>query len=355
MMSHEIRTPLNAIIGFIKILKNNEQDQTKLKYIHTVDKSSFLLLNVIDDILDISKIEAGKLELEYLPFNTGEEFEHLYILFSQIAKDKQVNFLYNAHHNLPSYLTGDVHRLKQISSNLLSNAIKFTPENKNVFFNISYEKATSLLCIEVKDEGIGIKDENISKLTHEYTQASDSISREYGGTGLGLSIVKQLLALMDTSLEVQSEFGKGSTFSCKVQIKSVDNGPEETKTSTSYSFKDKHVLVAEDNKTNQMLIELILQDYDLNVTLSDDGIQAEEAFKKEEFDLVLMDINMPHQNGVETMKAIKRYETTTPIVALTANAVSGDKERYLEEGFDGYLTKPIDYKRLQDVLIKYLA
>lgn len=359
MMSHEIRTPLNAIIGFIKILKDNETDTKKLKYIDTVDKSSFLLLNVINDILDISKIDAGKLELESIAFDPHEEFEHLFLLFSQIAKDKEINFISNIQKDLPRFLLGDIHRLKQISSNLLSNAIKFTPEHKNIYLNISYEKEKALLFIEVKDEGIGIKDENITKLTQEYSQASNSITREYGGTGLGLSIVKRLLCLMDSKLHVESTLDVGSSFSCKIKLNEIESSNEDAKHSDILRFRHKHVLVAEDNKTNQMLIELILQEYGLEVSLSDDGLQAQEAFKDKCFDLVLMDINMPRQNGVDTMKAIKVFEantdTSTPIIALTANAVAGDKERYIADGFDDYLTKPIDNEKLEIILSKYLT
>ena len=358
VMSHEIRTPLNAIIGFVKILKKDEKDSTKLKYLDTVDKSSLLLMNVINDVLDISKIESGKFTLESLKFNPKNEFESLYELFKQSSLDKGVNLINSVSLDLPSNIKSDKLRLKQIISNLLSNAIKFTGRDKNVDFIVRFNNDTSSLYIEVKDEGIGIEKESMEYILEEFMQADSSIARKHGGTGLGLSIANRLLSLFDSKLNVESEIGKGSSFSFEINVDVIDHVEEKIITEKKNDFTTKEVLIAEDNKTNQMLIEILLKEMNIKVSIANDGLEAEDMCKKHKYDLVLMDINMPNKNGIESMLAIKEYEigniSKTPIIALTANAVSGDKEEYLKYGFDGYLAKPIDNAELAKVLKTHL-
>ena len=359
VMSHEIRTPLNAIMGFVQILKHSEKDEKKWKYLDTVDKSSNVLTNIINDILDISKIEAGKLALEEIEFNTQEEFATIYALYEQNCIEKDIRLINSISPNIPKYLKSDIMRIKQIVSNLLSNAIKFTEENKNIELIINYDTTLSTLHCEVKDEGIGISSEKIATITDSFTQADSSTARKYGGTGLGLSIVTQLLKLFNSKLNIHSSVGKGSSFSFEITALSItDSSLQKESSSHINSFDGKKVLVAEDNKTNQMLIEILLDDLNIDVTIASDGLIAENSYEKGSFDLVLMDINMPNKNGIEAMQGIRTQQSITghkvPIVALTANAVSGDREKYIQEGFDNYLAKPIENDALMQILNKYL-
>ena len=354
IVSHEIRTPLNAIIGFITILKDSEKDSTKLNYLEIVDKSSYLLLNVLNDVLDITKIESGKFTLEKLAFNPTKEFRQLYELFEHESKSKGVHLLNCISQELPETISTDKLRLKQIISNLLSNAVKFTHEGKNIEFIVSFDKSRSLLYIEVKDEGIGISESGLDKVLEEFTQADDSTARKYGGTGLGLSISSKLLILLGSKLNIESQLHKGSRFSFEIEVDVIEDTKIDDIADTLITFNGEKILVAEDNKTNQMLIDLLLHEMNLDVTMANDGVEAEELFKQEGFTLVLMDINMPNKNGIEAMHTIKKIKPEIPVVAVTANSVAGDREKYLEEGFDDYLSKPIDNSALNRVIQKYL-
>ena len=356
VMSHEIRTPLNAILGFVQILKKNEEDKTKKKYLEIIDNSSHMLTNVINDILDISKIESGKFTLESVNFNPTEEFNLLYTLFEQNSIDKDVNIINSIASDLPLFLSSDILRIKQIISNLLSNAIKFTPSSKNIELKIEFDENKSVLFVEVRDEGIGISENNIDNVTKAFTQADNTTARKYGGTGLGLSIVTNLLKLFDSELKIESELSKGSRFSFELKVDLVDknNFPKEEDKEIEINFHHKKILVAEDNKTNQMLIKILLDDMNIDVTIANDGIETEDIFKKDKFDMILMDINMPNKNGIDAMLDIKQADKSIPIIALTANATSGDRQKYIDLGFDDYLSKPIEMKSLITVLNKYL-
>jgi CheY-like chemotaxis protein/anti-sigma regulatory factor (Ser/Thr protein kinase) len=292
-----------------------------------------------------------------MTFNAKEEFELLYTLYNQNALEKGVHLINAISPDLPEFLEYDILRIKQIVSNLLSNAIKFTPIGKNVRLIIEFCKDTSSLFFEVIDEGIGISKENLEYITQPFTQADSSTAREYGGTGLGLSIVTKLLNLMDSKLIIKSELNKGSSFSFSIKVTQRTN-IFPTQEHHSISFTNTKVLVAEDNKTNQMLINILLQDLGVHVFIVNNGVEAETIFQKEHFDLVLLDINMPLKNGVDTMLSIRKYQKehalTTPIIALTANAVSGDKQKFLEIGFDDYLSKPIDVEQLAQTLSQYV-
>ncbi len=359
MMSHEIRTPLNAIIGFIKILKQNENDTDKLKYLGTVDKSSAVLLNVLNDILDIGKIESGKFNIERIDFDPEDEFTAMFALFEQSSKDQSVILINSISKKLPQGINCDKLRIKQVISNLLSNAIKFTPDGHEVELIIDFDTEKSLLNVRVRDTGIGIAKENINSILEEFTQADNSTARKFGGTGLGLSISNKLLCLMDAELKVESEIDVGSTFSFALPVERVDISSNDDLSNQNIDFNAKRVLVAEDNKTNQMLIEILLEELNLEVSIANDGVEAVDMYKDNSYDIVLMDINMPNKNGLEAMLDIRTYEKTegafTPIVALTANAISGDKEKYIQDGFDDYLPKPIDTALLTKILQRYIS
>ena len=360
-MSHEIRTPMNAIVGFVDILIKKEKDSKKLKQLNIVKQSGSTLLEIINDILDLSKIESGKLSIEKTLFITKEPFSIIDELFYEKAKEKNIKLNLNFDEKLPENGYGDPTRIKQVYTNLLSNAIKFSNENSSIDIDVLYDEAKNRLICSVKDKGIGIKHENIANIFTPFEQEDSSITRRFGGTGLGLSISKTLTELMGGELKVKSEFNHGSTFSFSLDI--FFNVPEIKLNnnleidSQKIDIKGK-VLIVEDNKTNQLLLRTLLDDFCLDIVVANDGLEAVEAFKNEQFSLILMDENMPNMNGIEATKQIRKLESKkeskTPIVAVTANALVEDRKHFLDSGMDDYISKPIDYKELQRVLKKFL-
>jgi PAS domain S-box-containing protein len=357
-MSHEIRTPLNAIIGFVTLLKSKITDESSAKYLNIVHSSSNALLDIINDILDFSKIQSGTFEINKKNFDPSHDLDHVISLFSSKAMEKQLKYSYDLADQLPDCVIADNVRIKQVFSNLVSNAIKFTPEEGSVKIVIDYQEGD--LIIEVKDSGIGIALENQEKIFQAFAQVDGTTTREYGGTGLGLSISSKLVQLMGGILLLESEEGKGSTFKvqipCEKCMKKVTN--ELTISDHEKQFKGK-VLIAEDNKTNQMLIKILISKFGLEHQIVADGNEAVEAFKAEKFSLVLMDENMPNLNGLGALKQIRAYEkeqglNPTPIVALTANVMVGDRERFLEAGMNDFVGKPINVEELKQVFEKLL-
>jgi len=349
-MSHEIRTPLNAITGFISLLERNETDKTKLKYLKIIKNSSDSLLQIINDILDISKIESGKVTIQPVNFNPYESLITIAELFQSKAAEKNIDFKIKYNHSLPSLLYGDILRIKQIFTNLLSNAVKFTPEGGMVKAVIGYKKG--YLHIVVKDSGIGISQEQQNKIFEPFTQADDSTERVFGGTGLGLAISQELSRMLGGTLTLKSKEGKGSLFKLTIP---VPLGEEEIKEEEEILSTPKkgHVLIVEDHEANRMFLGIILENYGLTYDTAKDGIEAVEKFKQNRYDIILMDENMPNMGGIEAARAIASFEREeqlphTPIISLTANALQGDKERFLRAGFDDYMAKPID----PDLLIK---
>ncbi len=357
-MSHEIRTPLNAILGFIDLLREKEDDKEKLSYLQTIHSSSYTLLGIINDILDFSKIESGNLTIDKTDFNVEDEFKSVVDLFRAKASEKSINLTLKMDPNLPSALYGDPLRIKQIIANLLSNAIKFTPRNGKVELSISYKNKK--LHVKVKDTGIGIEKSKQADIFKAFSQAESSTTRKYGGTGLGLAISSKLVSLMGGELKLESEPGKGSTFYFDIDI-GVGKYQREAKIKEQdiEAMKGKKVLLVEDNKANQMFMSLLLKKLNMNFKIANDGIEAVEAFKNDKFDIILMDENMPNLNGIEATKQIleieqKEKRTHTPIIALTANALKGDREKFLEAGMDEYLTKPVNKERLVEKMSLFL-
>lgn len=346
-MSHEIRTPLNAIIGYIDILRKNETDVEKHRKLDIIDNSSRLLLSVINDILDFSKISAGKLRLESIECNIKEELIGLIELFSPLCKEKKISLNYEIASDIPVCIKTDILRLSQIINNLLSNAIKFTPEGKSIRLNVRYEQPH--IYFEIIDEGIGIDEEHQKLIFESFKQADSSTTRKYGGTGLGLTISHELSLLFGSKLEVTSSIGKGSRFYFSIEADVCECVKKEKAELAEVHFNHEKILVAEDNKTNQMLVSLLLEDLGLDVVMVNDGKEAVDRYDAS-FALVLMDINMPNMNGKEAMLAIKKQYPDSIIVALTANVLSDDKNDYLDSGFDDYISKPIDAEALAKVL-----
>jgi len=365
-MSHEIRTPMNAIIGFVNILKNNLKGEKNLSYINIIQSSSKTMLHLIDDILDFSKIENGKLSINKHPFNPHNELIHCLKLFEASAAEKSIELFTNVDKNLPNCLEGDLIRIKQIMFNFLSNAIKFSVEGKKIFIDIKYEN--ELLDISVQDEGIGISEEAQKKIFDPFEQADGTMAKKYGGTGLGLSISLKLAKLMDGEIVLSSILGEGSKFTLSLPIKICDNAVEIAKyKEEEYSAEDfdysklsGHVLVAEDNKMNQTLMKILLEEYNLECTIAQDGLEAVKMFQSSKFDLILMDDSMPNMTGIEALKIIRDFERKnsleqTPIVALTANVMEDDKVKFFEAGADDFIAKPIDILEFNRVLERFLS
>lgn len=364
-MSHEIRTPLNAILGFVDILKRDEVDKERLKRFNIIKSSGASLLTIINDILDFSKVESGKMHLERRKFALKKPFKNLFSLYYDKAREKGINFKIQFGKDLPRFFVGDVVRIQQVATNFLSNAIKFTPRGGEILISLTYDLLANELVFSVKDSGVGIEQKNLTKIFDSFTQEDSSTTRKFGGTGLGLSISQSLINAMGGCITVESELKEGSKFSFRLPIVEEDIEPKELDSVEVFnetdekSLKDKKVLLVEDNKTNQMLMNILLEDLDIIVEIAENGLEAVEKFKIDKYDLILMDENMPKMNGIEATKIIldleeKEKRQHTPIIALTANALSTDRARFLNAGMDEFISKPIDHEKFLAILHKFL-
>ena len=356
-MSHEIRTPMNAILGFVDLLKEENIGRKPMEYVNIIGSSSNGLLKIIEDILDFSKIESGKLEIDKIDFNTKSEFETITHLFSAKCLEKNISLSINLNKNLPKVINTDPLRVKQIISNLLSNAIKFTAEGKKI--EISFIYNNNNLEVLVKDEGKGIAKDKLEHIFESFSQEDSSTTREFGGTGLGLTISNELVKLLGGDLKVKSELGVGSEFYFSIPATVGKEIKDKVEVQENITFEGKKVLLVEDNEANQMFMKVVLKKLHLEFDIAYDGIEALEAFKQNKYDIILMDENMPNMNGIEATKHILEFEKEnnlehTPIVALTANSLKGDREKFLEVGMDEYLTKPVNKEILNEILQKLL-
>ncbi|WP_169745659.1 PAS domain-containing hybrid sensor histidine kinase/response regulator [Sulfurovum lithotrophicum] len=357
-MSHEIRTPLNAINGFIGLLAKEEYDPEKLKYLQVIKDASHTLLNTINDILDISKIESGKLNISKVNFRPYKEIMATAELFQAKVSEKGITLNVNYIPGIPEVLYSDILRIKQVIYNLLSNALKFTPENGAISINIKY--ADHRLHITVADSGIGIEQDKLDYIFESFSQAEESTVREYGGSGLGLSISSQLVQLLGGEINVTSTLGKGSTFSFFIPVETGEMEELEQKPLHDRDIPlTGNILVVEDIAANRMFISLLLKNSGLTYDEAVDGIEAVEKFEAGNYDLILMDENMPRLNGRGATQKIRIIEKEkkrgyTPIIALTANALVGDREKYINAGMDDYLAKPIEPDTLIPILYQYL-
>lgn len=359
-MSHEIRTPLNAIDGFSQLILEEDNLKVIKEEARDIMGASQNLLEIVNGILDISKIEANKLEIVNCEYEPNKIFEELVKLTKSRIGEKPLDFRVNIAKDLPDYLNGDYVRLKQIVINLLTNAVKYTKEGF-VEFNVNVVKKNNVcrLIISVKDSGIGIKKDNIDKLFTRFERFDKEKNMTIEGTGLGLAITKKLVELMNGKIVVSSEYGKGSIFTVSIDQKIINKSKvkvADVKVVNKLNVKGKKVLIVDDNLINLKVAARLLGTYNV---ITEEVSSGNDCIKKIEdgntYDLILMDDMMPKLSGVETFKILQKMDNfKTPVVALTANAIAGMKENYLSIGFNDYISKPIDKKELERVLKTYL-
>lgn len=358
-VSHELRTPLNAINGITYLLLQEKPKASQLNYLKSLEFSGNYLLNFINDILEINRLESDKVVIEKINFNLSELTKNIVISFKEFIHENNIKCHLNFDETIDCNLKGDPTKLSQILINLLNNAIKFS-KNGDVWCTIKKKNETNnnlTIYFEIKDNGIGIPKDKQDAIFDSFSQGSVEINRTYGGTGLGLSIVKKILELMGSQIHLQSESGKGSTFSFELQFeKGIDNQTKDEVIKPYQSiFIKKKVLLVEDNKINQMITQKMLEKRGISCKIIDNGEDAIEEAKINNYDLILMDVHLPGINGTEATSEIRKFNTCTPIVALTAISLNENREMLLSYGMNEVITKPFEPEHFYKVVTKYLT
>ncbi|MDD5210949.1 MAG: ATP-binding protein [Sulfuricurvum sp.] len=359
-MSHEIRTPINGIAGYVHLLSKTILDETQRHYVNIVESSIETLVHIVNDVLDYSKIEEGKIEIELIKSNPKAQLLSAFELFVPQAEIKKIDYKFTMDENIENCLILDILRIKQVLSNLISNALKFTPQEGSVHVKIEIEQESQndqILKFSVTDTGIGIPKGKQSKIFEKFTQADASITRQFGGTGLGLSIAYAMVDLMGGKITIDSEEGRGATFSFAIRGEKCDETVDDTQLvaeKEEMQLLDLRVLVVDDYPINRMLIgELLSHHYGITADFANNGEEGVSMVTNNSYDLVFMDINMPGMDGIQATRLIRKTHPDLPIVALTANVMKGDAEEFAAAGMNDYLAKPLVYDELHRVLMRY--
>ena len=359
-MSHEIRTPMNAIVGMAKLLDEAKLSYKHKEYLEAIKSSSENLLVIINDILDFSKIDQGKLVLENSTFSLDSIVHNIMLQFEVKALEKNLSFSSFIDPKINKAFCSDAVRLAQILTNLISNSIKFTNEGE-VFLRcelVQENESSQRIKFIVSDTGIGIEESKQDVIFESFIQENSTINRKYGGTGLGLSISKQLVGLLGGELIVNSQKDVGSSFSFEIELKKAELEELDTVADEiidNSGLQGCSVLLVEDNKLNQYLATIILEQLEIKVTVANNGDEAIELLLDNDFDLILMDLQMPFLDGLSATKIIrKKMKDSTPIIALTANAILGDREKCIEAGMDDYISKPFNKKELASKILRLI-
>ena len=358
-MSHEIRTPIHIILSMNEIIRRENHSYQVHQCSEKIDEASKMLLSLVDNVLDVSKIESGKMELLPETYNSKELLDTISLIGHTRCEKKQLFFRMKIENDLPENLYGDLSRIKQIVGNLISNAAKYTKQG-GINISISHKESTKddeiILCISVQDTGIGIRKTAIPTLFNAFVRADLLTHRDIEGTGLGLAIVKFLTELMGGSITVQSEYGKGSIFSIEIPQKILCASDTcDDSDSDSFHAPDCHILVVDDNETNRSIMLHILSETMIQTDTAESGEECIDLVQKKDYHLILMDYMMPGLNGLDTLNKLKALPGFhTPVAVLTANAVAGMENELLQAGFAAYITKPIPYKKLKKLLLSFL-
>ena len=370
-MSHEIRTPLNVVLGMNEMICRESTESAVQKYAHKIEASGNILLSLINDVLDFSKIEAGNMQLVPVKYQLSSVISDIVLLVTERMRGKDLKLELKIDSKLPCALYGDEVRIKQIMLNLLNNAVKYTEKGK-IIFTVAGERGQDgkfLMYVSVRDTGIGIRAEDIDKLTKAFQRVDEQRNSNVEGTGLGLSITKTLLNMMGSTLEVQSEYGKGSDFFFRVEQEIMDERPigkinpyelhsEAAAAAITFTAPEAEILVVDDNRMNLDVFRALLKKTRVRVMTATSGKECLRQVQKQEFDIIFLDHMMPEMDGVETLKQLKALEDNlskdTPVIALTANAVAGAKEEYIAQGFADYLSKPVQGSTLEKMVRAYL-
>lgn len=368
-MSHEIRTPLNTVLGMNEMILRESDSETVSKYASYIKNAGQTLLGIINDILDLSKLEVGKTNIVAEDYNLKFVINDIINLVSLKIREKGLKFRLDMAKDIPMYLHGDVLRIKQVIINIMNNAVKYTDKGQ-ITLGVGWEKADKesiMLIFEIRDTERGIKKKDIERIFSPFERAEEQRNHTIEGNGLGLAITRKLVRLMGGEISVRSEFGKGSVFEVQIlqRIVHEKNGENVLKLQSREKHEDTHIsapdakiLVVDDVETNRIVVKELLRVTDINVEVASSGEMCLELMKNNRYDLVLLDHMMPGMDGIETLKLIRKMENSlnkdTPVIAMTANAVLGAKSMYLSEGFDDYISKPIGYIELENLIKRYV-